>query len=127
MKNYGFVVFFPFIHHEPLHILQLSSGEPHSQLYQVADEKGQGGKQTLEQTNYGRWRYLKSNYAVTEILDVYKLHKGTKDHAESGGKQAESLREIHLFKNKVTCEFVDKPTWLSSPQMHRVAVENQVS
>lgn len=117
MKNCGFVVFFPFVHHEPLHILHLSSGEPHSQLYQVADEKGQGGKQwifkkkkTLEQTNYGRWRYLKSNYAVTEILDVYKLHKGTKDHAESGGKQAESPREIHLFKNKVTCEFVDKPT-----------------
>lgn len=61
MKNCGFVVFFPFVLHEPLHILQLSSGEPRSQLSQVADEKGQGGKQwifikkTLKQANYGRW------------------------------------------------------------------------
>lgn len=55
MKNCGFVVFFPFVHHEPLHILHLSSGEPHSQLYQVADEKGQGGKQWIfkKKKNFG--------------------------------------------------------------------------
>lgn len=47
-------------------------------------------KKTLEQTSYGRWRYLKSNYVMTEILDVYKLHKGTKNHTESDGKQAET-------------------------------------
>lgn len=47
MKNYGFVIFFLFVLHEPLHILQLSNGEPHSQLSQVTDEKGQGGKQWI--------------------------------------------------------------------------------